>query len=351
MPVSQHLRLMDGSPELGSVELFVAGSESFTVDDAIASALFRGALDDAIEETLALATAEDGLEDGVEPAAADLQAASEKVRYEHDLISAGETEEWLAERGLTTADFGTWLYQRLCRDLAPPGAADDIPEDLPDLLRSHLWLSGRMDDISEGLRCRVAAGREISGAIDTANVKAQFLERHGLDEAGVTEWLSSIERDRAWLDETLRREAAFAELSTAAASDDARMRKLGTMAMALARIEMDTLALGSEAAAKEAVLCVHDDGLSLSEVAFETGYRAERTMFWMDEVEDRIAHRLLPAAEGDVIGPIERSGRFEVLQVLRKLKPSLTDPAVTRRVDKVIVTEFFDELCARHIHK
>ena len=103
------------------------------------------------------------------------------------------------------------------------------------------------------LRCRVAAGREIAGPLDTAGVKAKFLVRHALDDAVVDAWLAALERDRPWLDETLRREAAFEQLASEAASDDARDRKLGAMAMSLARVEMDTLALGSEAAAKEAV--------------------------------------------------------------------------------------------------
>ncbi|HVS31469.1 MAG TPA: hypothetical protein VMS98_08435 [Thermoanaerobaculia bacterium] len=340
---------MDGSPQLGSIELFAAGGETFTVDDAIASAMFRGGLDGAIDETLAMANAEDALED-VEPADADLQASSEKFRYEHDLISAGETEEWLEARGLTTGDFGAWLYQRLCGQMAPRLAASAVPDEFADLLRIHLWLSGGMDDLAGALRRRVAAGIETSDAPD-GGVMAKFLARHRLDDDGVEEWLSALARDRSWLTQTVRREAAFERLSAEAASEAARGRTLGSMVMSLARVEMDTLALGSEAAAREAVLCVHDDGLSLSEVALETGYRAERTMLWMDEVEEQVAHRVLPAVAGDVIGPIERSGRFEVLQVLRKLPPLLTDPAVVRRVDSVIVNEFFDELCARHIHK
>ena len=257
---------------------------------------------------------------------------------------------------MTADDFSGWLYQRLCRELN--GFTDRstkelaIPARFPDLLRVHLWLSGQMNELGEQLSRRVAADLEISRRGETVSsepVMEDFLQRHRLDERALSGWLAALGRDRSWLAETVRIEAAFNRLISMALTEEARADQLASMQLSLARIEVETLDVDSEAAAREAFLCVRDDGVTLSEMALETGYRAERAQIWLDLLDDPVGQRLLSAAEGEVIGPIERDGRFKVYQVLRKLKPTMTDPAVAHRLDERIVDEFFSTLCARHI--
>ncbi len=356
MPVSLNEHLLRPSPRLGSTVLFLAGGLPRTVDDAVAAAAFRGALDEAVQETLALAAAENSLEEGREPAAEDLQKSSEAYRLEHDLISAGETEQWLETRGLTTDDFSGWLYRRLCRDACSPTAETaggvEIPDRLPDLLRVHLWLSGGMDDLSVQLSRRAAADLEISEraeTLSTAAVMSRFLERHGLDRSTLPEWLDVLGRDDSWLADSVRMEAAYERLASAAVSAEARARQLASTQWSLARFEIETLEVDSEEVAREAVLCVRNDGSSLHDVAAEAGFRSERVEVWTDALDERLAPLLLSAAEGDVVGPIEHGAGFGVHQVLRKLNPTLTDPAVTQRIDRVLVDGFFGGLCKRHI--
>jgi len=357
MSVFDRLMLMNPSPELGSTALFLARGIPYTVDDAIASAIFRGALDAAIEETLRLAAAEErAAEEGFEADDGQLQASSESFRYEHDLISAGETEEWLEARGLTTEDFGGWLNRRLCEQATASAdtATQDliIPDNFPDLLRVHLWMSDAMDELTTDLSRRIAAGLKTSEQGETPStepVMQKFLEQQRLDEPRLSGWLAALGRDRSWLSEAVRLEAAFDRVASLAVTADARNRLLASMRLSLGRIEIETLELDSEAAAREAFLCVRDDGMSLAELALESGYRAQRVEMWTDMVDETLGPRLLGAGEGDVIGPIATVGRFKVCHVLRKLAPVVTDPAVCHRLDEVIVDQFFADLCARHI--
>ena len=353
MPAPERLKLMKSSPKLGATALFLARGVAYTVDDALASALFRGSLDGAIEETLRLTAAEErAAEEGLEADGKALQASADRFRYDHDLISAGETEKWLEDRRMTMEDFSGWLHGRLCisgRDALKPATA---PDDFPHLLRVHLWMSGGMEELETQLSRRIAAGFEVAEreeTLSTEPVMQRFLERHRLDERSLSGWLAALGRERSWLAETVRIEAAFDRLSSLAIAGDARARKLALMELSMARIEMETLELDSEAAAREAFLCVRNDGSSLSEVAVETGFRAERAEVWIDTLDDTLGSRLLNAAEGEVIGPIEHDGGFRVYQVLRKLKASLTEPAVTSRIDKLIVDELFAGICAHHI--
>lgn len=354
----EKLTLMNPRPGLGTAPLFSAGGVVYTVDDAVASAIFTGALDEAVEETAALCIAEEcAEEEGVQPAAEALQRVSEKFRYEHDLISAGETEGWLESRGLRLDDFTGWLYQRLCRSACAVAGISlddfDVPNDLSDLLRVHLWMSDGMEDLSEQLERRVAAGLEISkggNTILTDSEMQSFLGRHRLDDRLLAGWLAARDRDDEWLAETVKREAAFNRAVSLALTPEARARKLSAMQMSLAKIELETLEFGSEAAAKEAFLCVREDGESLSEIANESGYHAERLSAWLTDLDDTLGRRILGAGAGEVLGPVQSRGRFQVCQVLRRIEPSLSDPAVLSRIDEVIIDEFFDELCGRHVH-
>src|SRR6185436_10395466 len=152
-------------------------------------------------------------------------------------ISAGETEDWFAARGMTLDDFGGWLYQRLCADvLGFDGEDDDAPEDFPDRLRIHLWLSGRMSDIERELRHRVASQIELSSR-----------------------------------GETINGDVAYDRLRSEAVNDDARKRKLAQSQMSLIKVEIDALELDTEEAAREACLCVREDQTTLAEVAKDIG--------------------------------------------------------------------------------
>jgi hypothetical protein len=352
--VPEKVTLMNPRPALGSAVLFHAGGRAYTVDDAISSGMFRGELDTAIEETLALSAAEDRAgEEGFEPDDDALQASSENFRYQHDLITAGETEGWLESRGMTIDDLSRHLYQQLCREALPAEAdGKSVPDDLSDLLRVNLWMTDAMDELAAQLRRRIAAGIEMSDreTLSTQAEKRRFLGRHRLDDRSLQGWLAVLNRDDAWLAEALRVETAFDRLITQAITDDARSRKLASMGLALSKMEIETLELDSEAAAREAVLCVRDDGESLSELARASGYHADRSEIWTDDLDDTIGQRLLGAADGEVIGPVESDDRFKVYQIVRKIEPRLADPAVSDRIDKAIVDEFFDDLCARHTH-
>ena len=343
------------SGRLGPVTLFVAGRR-WTVDDAVAFSVFRGELRPAVGEALALAAAEEEAdEEGVVIDDESLQASSEKFRYEHGLISAGETEEWLSTRGMTTEDFGHWLYQSLCRKAAPRDALltdpSDLPDDFGDLLRVHLWLSGEMDRISEQLARRVAAGLELNSGGEADGTRAvidSFLEREQIDRRALPEWLEANGRDERWLDEIARLEAAYERVSSAAVDEDSRRRKLAAMERSLSTLEFDLLELDSAGAAREALLCVQDDRIPLSEVARDAGYKAVRSESCLEDLGP-IGERLSAAPEGAVVGPIESDGRFRLYHLIRKQKPSLSEPDLSRRIDTMILDELFEGLTARHV--
>lgn len=69
-----------------------------------------------------------------------ISAAAEHFRYCHDLITAEETERWLASRGLTFEDFSDYFARQYC-----VGAVDKFfllsKSHIPPHLRSYIACS------------------------------------------------------------------------------------------------------------------------------------------------------------------------------------------------------------------
>jgi len=306
------LSLVRPGSALGSTVLFLGGGREWTVDDAIADAYERGDLDQSIDEMLALLAAEQRAgEEGVAIGEDALQKSSEKYRHNHDLITAGETEEWLAARGITLDDFAAWLHRRLCADAVGRPSIDTVPDDFPELLHVHLWLSGDMEDVADQFRRRIAAQIELAT-------------------------------------ENLPVEAAHDRVVASVLTTDARRQRLATMRLPLTQLHIDSLELESEAAAREACLCVRDDGEPLAEVAARSGYTTKREHIWVEDAGNDLPPQASFASDGELIGPIHAENRFKVLQVVRRVEPSLADAEVAARVDAALLDEFFNELCARH---
>src|SRR5947208_15530170 len=95
---------MPGTESVSHHDLVVCacGEQEYTAGDAIDAAIFRGELDKKWEKFLNVVAAEnraDELELDLDES--EISAAAEAIRYQHDLITAEETEKWLANRGLT----------------------------------------------------------------------------------------------------------------------------------------------------------------------------------------------------------------------------------------------------------
>src|SRR5215813_13545538 len=93
----------------------MSGEQEYTARDAIDAAIFRGEFEDRWHDFLLHLAAEkraDELELELDESA--ISAAAEQFRYQHDLITAEETETWLANRGLTLGDFSAYFVRQYC---------------------------------------------------------------------------------------------------------------------------------------------------------------------------------------------------------------------------------------------
>src|SRR5947207_13931676 len=141
-------------------------SREYTPRDAIDAALFRGELDSKWAEFLRCVESEkraDELDLDLDDDA--IATAAEAFRYEHDLITAEETEAFLANRGLTLDDFTDYFTRHYCAvaitEKAPSEDIDYISasSELRQVFMAEGLLSGELDRMQTelmwrlGLRC------------------------------------------------------------------------------------------------------------------------------------------------------------------------------------------------------
>ena len=93
--------------------IFVCEKRPFTGRDVIDAAHFRGELAAPWRNLLRLLAAERRAdESNLEFSDEAIESAVEQFRYAHDLITAEETEQWLATRALSLDDFSNYFTRR-----------------------------------------------------------------------------------------------------------------------------------------------------------------------------------------------------------------------------------------------
>jgi hypothetical protein len=352
---------MEGGQKAGSENkvVFTSGDDSFTVRDLIDSARFRGELEPVWNELLRLVAAEAKADESeLEMDDSAIDAAAEAFRYEHDLITAEETEQWLEERGLTLNDFSDYFVRHYWGgviDNIEPEPIDFVSasNELRELLIVELILSGELDRIAKRLSWRVAASRETGqNGLDPEMIAAEkrrLFERSGLDEEQLPDWLRAMGRDHDWFNAAVQMEAIHRERSQALLNKKACEHEVAALRLPLTRFELETIELDSLDAAREALLCVRDDGMSMAEVAEEGRYPHRRAEVLLEDLPEDVQQKFLSVSAGDILDPIARGDGFYICRVIEKAEPSADDDAVRARAEARILERHFSELTAKHI--
>jgi hypothetical protein len=336
------------------------GEQEYTARDAIDAAMFRGELDDKWKKFLRDVAAEnraDELELDLDESA--ISAAAEAFRYQHDLITAEETESWLANRGLTFDDFSDYFARQYCAGAVRENISqeevgfDSAAPELRELFVADLILSGELDHITTQLRWRQAA-RSAEKEISPDAIAAQeqsFLDRNQIKSTHVGKWLERLGRDANWFNEMLALEATYRGCCETLLVPRARERELATLRLPLMRFETEVIELESRDAAQEALFCVREDGMSMEEVAAEGRYPYRRVDFLLEDIPIEGQQRFLSVSAGDVLEPLLRGDGFELCRVISKVEPQADDPSVKSRIDQRLLERHFSELTSRYVER
>jgi hypothetical protein len=252
---------------------------------------------------------EDRIRAGLGDAPVDGAARSARVkalRRARDLIAAEEAEAWLARWGLDVGRLLDWAERAVRADRGDPPT--DAPID--GVVWDHLVLDGALGEWAVELAGAVALA-------DTAVAQGLAAAFAGPD---------TPDARVAWVDEARR--AAEARLA-ADVDVAAAVRGAGP---GLTAVDVEVLVLSTRDAAAEAIVCVTHDGQTLADVGAWVGAAPQRVRGALQDLPDALRAAVLPAASGEVVGPVEHDGQFVVVAVTHKASPDPSDPAVSARV-------------------
>jgi hypothetical protein len=336
------------------------GSKEYKARDVIDAALFRCELEPTWKEFLGRVKAEKRAEElELEFDKDAIAEAAESFRYEHDLITAEETEQWLGARGLTLEEFGDYLatqywHSSLNEEIEP----EDIDfsatsRELRELFTVDLTFSGELDRLTTQLMWRLAAlaasGKEGPDQEAIVAARQMFLDRNEISAAELSDRLNRMGRDEKWFDEMLMLEAAFRQRCEALLDLQARKRELAMLRIPLTRFEAEVIELESADAAKEALFCIREDGMSMEDVAAEGRYPYRRISFLQEDVSSELQQKFLSVAVGDILEPLARGDGFELYRIIKKVEPQLDDPDVQQRIDQRLLERHFSELTSKYV--
>jgi hypothetical protein len=306
------------------------GQQEYTARDVFDAAIFRGEFEDKWQKFLRHVAAEeraDELELELDESA--ISAAAEEFRYQHDLITAEETEAWLANRGLTLDDFSDYFARQYCASAVLEGLCPEeigynsADPELRELFVAGLILSGELEEMTSKLMWRLAArcaGAELTSDA-VATEERSFFKRNSITRAELEEWLVP----------------------------HARQRELAALRMLLTRLETEVIEFESRDAAQEALFCVREDGMSMEEVAAEGRYPYRRVDFVLEDIATEARQRFLSVSAGDLLGPVARADGFELCRIISKIEPQADDPTVKSRIDQRLLDRHFSEVASRYV--
>ncbi|HEX4638695.1 MAG TPA: hypothetical protein VH170_04340 [Chthoniobacterales bacterium] len=333
------------------------GEKEYTVRDAIDAAIFRNELVSVWKEFLCKINAEARAhESELELNDEAVDEMAELFRYEHDLITAEETERWLEQRALTLEDFSDYVSRKYWRSAVEGAAADDVDlvsadEELRDLFTIELIFASEVDRLAKQLMWRLAAraanDQTPKELVDSEREK--FFERVQITPANAGDWLAQIARDEEWLNEMCGIEAAYRAVCEQLLTPQSRQKQLALQRMPLTHFSAEAIQVESADAAKEAMLCMRQDGISMEEVASEARYPHRRITFRHEDVPPDLQHKFWSAGPGDLLDPIAHADGFEIFRIIAKAEPDLNDSIVQERIDQRLLEQHFSHLVHEHV--
>jgi hypothetical protein len=332
--------------------------------DVVFAAMARGewsAFERRLAEGLACAARADV--DAASPPDEAIDEAATAYRYDRDLISAADVTAWLDRVGLSADEWIEYLRRDLLRqqwsgelddllDRFAPSARDLVATAVVDGI-----CSGAFDAFERAFAGRAALVFEADAArfdqlcgngdrptIDPRATQLAHTHAHWLSVATACDPVARLSLVTGI-------ERASDAIADAIASNGRLKEIVDDNRLAWMRLEIDTLSFASEAAAREALLCVRADGLSFHDVASLSRSAVQRAVVTLDDLEPSRQEALLAAEPGSAVGPLSVDGGFDVALLVNRAAPALSDPAIAARAKAVAVNRAEEQAARDHVRR
>jgi len=324
--------------------VFSAGSQEYCWEDVVLAAELWGdwtRVRGRLRQGLACLRASEERDTG--PDDPDLESAATEFRYVRDLVSAEEMEAWLARWNLTAEGWMDYVRWSLLSQMWSDELADLVSKYSPEkdeedrLLLVEAVCSGDLDRFARELAGRVAVSeRETSREPDDAEI-AEVLREFPtyLTEGGLSGVAS--EACRAKMERLARVEVSFRRFQEEGATPRRIAALIRSRRIDWTRLDLDSVSFPEEPMAREATLCVREDGRSLGEVAADARRELRRSTTYLEELDATVRDDFLAAQKGELLGPFPGGEGFILYQVRDKTLPSPDDAALSARAKDAVL--------------
>jgi hypothetical protein len=341
---------------------FSIGDASFQWLDVALAAMAHG--DWATFErrlTEGLACASRAAAEGVPLSDTVIDETAAAFRYERDLISGSDMSAWLERVGLSAEAWMACITRDVLRrqwthemdallDRYPPS-----PRQLEAAAAAEGICSGLFDSFEASFSQRAATAFDAfpdvfataraaspSHAVSATRLvrqHAHWLTMHSEGEsvARVTRILEIDDAYRAAVERLICEESLLKVIET---------HRLDWVA-----VDVDAIAFAAEGAAREAILCVREDGLSMRDVGALSRHAVTRTQRFLEDVPAEHRDDLLSVEPGRLIGPLPVDGRYEVVAVLGRTTPTLQDERVAQRARAILIDQAGRRAAREHVKR
>lgn len=257
------------------------------------------------------------------------QAVKEELtafRYAHNLISADETKLWLCRWQMPFDELTNYLRGKLLRQQWAHRLNEIVAvypitdEEVTAVLKHHAICADKLGDWAIELAGRSAIAAQ-SGLFDAGADSERMAPRNLI----------------------ARIEAEFQQARQQAVTQENVQARIADHRLDWVRFDCRYLWFAEERVAQEAVWCVTEDGLSLDEVARESGSEARQWSFYLDEIDANVRPYFLAARQGDWLGPLKYREGFPVFSILEKTMPSNADPKIQQRAERAIIANLMQK--------
>ena len=302
--------------------VFSVGCQQYYWDDVILSARLWGDWADLEKELcggIACLKRLDDVDEEIDPE--ELESAANDFRYERDLVTAEEAEAWLNHWNLSADAWMEYIQRFLLRRKWADQLAEIVArypvrkKEIRSRLHAEAVCSGHLGRFARALAARASAyakaveagwiGEESNGVEATDRIRLleasyQRFCDHVVDAQGIKHQVKSHRLD--WI-----------------------------------RFDCRYVLFSQEQIAREAALCVRDDGMQLAEVAANASIALHHAAVYLDEVEPSLRDRFLSAEKGALIGPLDWDHAFGLFLIEDKIIPTVEAPEIKQRAQETLL--------------
>jgi hypothetical protein len=355
------------APECLERPILTARGESFTLHQVLGAAHYLGLADGLwgqLYDSLVCETyaTEEGFEDDPEQ----LQMALDEFRYSRGLVSAEETERWLAERQLSEEQ----LVDALARDHwrrrfeGQLGSIRPAYAPRPGLLAEALWpemlVHGQLRSLALALARRVVAPELLPGGGASMEMgrETQSIRAPGPAPRGCPSW---AECSPEWCARLADMEALYRRVVSSLVSPRRLAEALVARRLDLTRFRLFQARCSSPDVAREALWCIVQDGESFEQATGRAAASREDRILFLEQAAKLLAPLLVSALPGEcfLVEEEEEQGEEEeteegesgtlLVYVAEKSPPRLEDPEVRSRLESALLERSFAAVIDEHV--